>query len=219
MPASQADYDSNRPTYSSQYSHKYPNLPAQFKPEQGSSPYPQLVETTRSSNGARSSSIPNGPPTYGPLVPPGRVAASDANLLLGLNTSYSNSTDSTSNTQPTYTQGLTSSSSSELQPQTPDYSYTLASAQSERHAGSSHINPHSTHLQSNIGSNFGGVFIESQDVDVNALQQQEHFPFPFNGEILPWLEYLPQDVLHYFGEQQNYPSLMSADENHTQHSE
>ncbi|RLL95797.1 hypothetical protein CFD26_100597 [Aspergillus turcosus] len=219
MPASQADYDSSRPTYSSQYSHKYPNLPAQFKPEQGSSPYPQLVETTRSSDGARSSSIPNGPPTYGPLVPPGRVAASDANLLLGLNTSYSNSTDNTSNSQPTYTQGLTSSSSSELQPQTPHYSYTLASAQSERHAGSSHMNPQSTHLQSNIGSNFGGVFIESQDVDVNALQQQEHFPFPFNGEILPWLEYLPQDVLHYFGEQQNYPSLMSANENHTPHSE
>lgn len=94
----------------------------------------------------------------------------------------------------------------------------MAPAQSERHAGSSHINPQSTDLQSNMGSTFGGVFIESQDVDVNALQQQEHFPFPFNGEILPYLEYLPQDVLHYFEEQQNYP-LMSADENHTRPSE
>ncbi|RHZ47111.1 putative C6 transcription factor [Aspergillus thermomutatus] len=215
MPASQADYDSNRPTYSSQYSHSFP-MPAQFKPEQGSSPYPQSVETTRAPDGARSSSIANGPAKYASLAP---VAASDANLLLGLNTSYSNTTDSTSNTQPTYTQGLASSSSSQLQPQNPHYSYTLASAQSERHADSRHLNPQSTQLQSNIGSNFGGVFIESQDVDVNALQQQEHFPFPFTGEILPWLEYLPQDVLHYFGEQQNYPPLMSADENHTQPSE
>jgi hypothetical protein len=214
MPASQADYDSNRPTYSSQHSHSYPNLPAQ-----GSNPYPQSMETTRASDGARSSSIPNGSPKYASLAPPGRVAASDANLLLGLNTPYSNSTDSTSNTQPTYTQGIGSSSSSQLQPQTSHYNYTLTSAQSEQHAGSSRINPQSTHLQSTIGSNFGGVFIESQDVDVNALQQQEHFPFPFNGEILPWLEYLPQDVLHYFGEQQNYPSLMSADGNHTQPSE
>jgi hypothetical protein len=213
MPASQADYDSNRPTYSSHYSHSYPDLPAQ-----GSSSYPQSVETTRVSDGARSSSISNGPAKYGSLVPSGRVAASDANLLLGLNTSYSNRTDSTSNTQPTYTQGLSSSPSSQLQPQTSHYSYTMASAQSERHAGSSHINPQSTHLQSNMGSSFGGVFIESQDVDVNALQQQEHFPFPFNGEILPYLEYLPQDVLHYFEEQQNYP-LMSADENHTRPSE
>ncbi|GFF23218.1 uncharacterized protein BH2278 [Aspergillus udagawae] len=216
MPVSQADYDTSRPTYSSQYSHSYPNLPAQFKPEQGSSSY---LQTTRASDGTRSSSIPNRPTRYGSLVPPGRVAASDANLLLGLNTSYSISTDSTSNTQPTYTQGLTSSSSSQLQPQTSHYSYSTASAQSERHAGSSHLNPQSTHLQSNIGSNFGGVFIESQDVDMNALQQQEHFPFPFNGEILPYLEYLPQDVLHYFEEQQNYPPLMSADENHTQTSE
>ncbi|KAH1597341.1 hypothetical protein KXX21_008794 [Aspergillus fumigatus] len=213
MPASQANYDSNRPTYSSQYSHSYPHLPAQ-----DSSSYPQSVETTRASGAAPSSSVSNGPAKYGSLVPPGRVAASDANLLLGLNTSYSNRADNTSNTQPNYTQGLTSSPSSQLQPQPSHFSYTVASAQSERHAGNSHIDLQSTHLQSNMGSNFGGVFIESQDVDVNALQQQEHFPFPFNGEILPYLEYLPQDVLHYFEEQQNYP-LMSADENHTRPSE
>jgi hypothetical protein len=53
------------------------------------------------------------------------------------------------------------------------------------------------------------MMIESHDVDVNALQHPDAFPFS-NGEILPWLEYLPQDVLSFFEEHQNYP-LMSPD--------
>jgi hypothetical protein len=55
-----------------------------------------------------------------------------------------------------------------------------------------------------------GMMIESHDVDMNTLQQQESFPFS-NGEILPWLEYLPQDVLSFFGETQNFP-MMSPDD-------
>ncbi|KAI2791044.1 hypothetical protein POX_c03899 [Penicillium oxalicum] len=51
----------------------------------------------------------------------------------------------------------------------------------------------------------GNMVIESHDVDMNALQQQESFPFSSN-EILPWLEYLPQDVLSFFGETQTFPN-------------
>ena len=51
--------------------------------------------------------------------------------------------------------------------------------------------------------------IESHEVDMNSLHHQESFPFS-NGEILPWLEYLPQDVLSFFGDNHNYP-LMSPD--------
>ena len=53
-----------------------------------------------------------------------------------------------------------------------------------------------------IGTYAGGTMIGSQDVDVNHLQNQGAFPFSFSNEFVPWLEYLPQDVLSYFGDQQ-----------------
>ncbi|KKY18209.1 putative c6 transcription factor [Phaeomoniella chlamydospora] len=39
--------------------------------------------------------------------------------------------------------------------------------------------------------------IQSQDIDVNA--PQNGFAFP-NGETIPWLEYLPEDILSYFND-------------------
>jgi hypothetical protein len=71
-------------------------------------------------------------------------------------------------------------------------------------------------MQPGAGPHVGDVFIESQDVDMAALQQQDQFPFNFNGEILPWLEYLPQDVLSYFGDNPNYSSLMNPDDGNSQ---
>lgn len=55
------------------------------------------------------------------------------------------------------------------------------------------------------------VLIESQDVDMHTLQQQSPFGFSFNSDIMPWLEYLPQDVLNYFGEQQGFAFPESRD--------
>ncbi|EXJ87393.1 hypothetical protein A1O3_04352 [Capronia epimyces CBS 606.96] len=43
------------------------------------------------------------------------------------------------------------------------------------------------------------MFVETQDVDMNG--QPLGFNFP-GGDMIPWLEYLPQDVLHYFGDPQ-----------------
>ena len=40
----------------------------------------------------------------------------------------------------------------------------------------------------------GEMMIESQDVDMNALQDYQSLPF-FNSEWVPWLEYLPQEVI------------------------
>lgn len=207
MPASQTDTEQARPTNSSQYSHSYANLPASFKAEQESSPYLNTVGLTRAADGTRPSSI--GSAKYAPLGSSGRVAASDANLLLGLNTPYTTPADRMSNSQSTYTHSLTSLSSAQLQPQASPYGYQMAPAANERQAGSNHVNSNSAHLHPSIDGDLGGMLIESQDIDMTTLQQQDHFPFPFSGEILPWLEYLPQDVLNYFGEHQSYPHLMS----------
>lgn len=40
--------------------------------------------------------------------------------------------------------------------------------------------------------------IESQDIDMSG-GPLGGFTFP-NGEMIPWLEYLPQDALSYFNE-------------------
>jgi len=51
----------------------------------------------------------------------------------------------------------------------------------------------------NQGQNFNNMFIETQDIDMSG--QQLNFNFP-GGDMIPWLEYLPQDVLNYFGDPQ-----------------
>jgi hypothetical protein len=64
----------------------------------------------------------------------------------------------------------------------------------------------------------GDMMIESQDIDMNALQNQDTFPFSFSNDFLPWLEYLPQDVLSFFEEQhhQSYHPLMGPQGGHPQ---
>lgn len=61
--------------------------------------------------------------------------------------------------------------------------------------------------------NLGEVFIESQDIDMNTLHSEHSLPFTLNGEIIPWLEYLPEDVANFFGEHQSYP-LTRHDDDH-----
>lgn len=87
-----------------------------------------------------------------------------------------------------------------------DYAVSSATAEHQPHA---HIGPR-VDLHTPLNADSGGMMIESHDVDMNTLQQQESFPFS-NGEILPWLEYLPQDVLSFFGENHSFP-LMSPDD-------
>lgn len=56
------------------------------------------------------------------------------------------------------------------------------------------------------------MFIESQDIDMTAFHNQNAFPFTFSNDFNPFLEYLPADVINYFGDpSQNYgtAALMS----------
>ncbi|EFE31215.1 C6 transcription factor, putative [Trichophyton benhamiae CBS 112371] len=54
----------------------------------------------------------------------------------------------------------------------------------------------------NVPLNAQNLTIETQDIDMNNLQNQASFPFSFEGGFMPWLEYLPEDVLHFFGDPQ-----------------
>jgi hypothetical protein len=195
MPAAQAEPASeNKTSYSSQFNHGYTNLPSQPGVGPSPSPFPRDLEPTNTSTAAHESHVSSG-----------RVTTSDANLLLGLNTHYPGPTSRPPNSQSAHNQNIPSSSSSNLDPQVAPYSY-IPVTTSDRHGS----NLLTSNFHSGVNPHMGDLLIESQDIDMSALQQQDQFPFPING--LPWLEYLPQDVLSYFGsDHQNYP-LMSPDE-------
>ncbi|KAL3482010.1 fungal-specific transcription factor domain-containing protein [Aspergillus californicus] len=196
MPATPTEHVSDKLTYPSQYSDSYGNLPVQPTVGQRSSSFSRDIEPATSNV------------VHESVVSSRRVPTSDANLLLGLNTQYPSPVPRPSNSQSMHNQTIPSSSSA-LDPQLAAYNY-LPTPADDRHANRSHMGSRPSGLHSGDTSNMGDLLIESQDVDMSALQQQDHFPFPFSG--LPWLEYLPQDVLNYFGsETQNYP-LLSPDE-------
>lgn len=211
MPAAQPDSVPNKPAYSSQYSHSYPSLPMQSSTGANSGSYSQSLEPSRTTTATSGSPITAGPGKYSPLASSGRASTSDASLLLGLNTSYSTSAPRPPHSHPAYNPSLTASSS-RLDAETSTYSYNTTSGGNGQPAGSTHIVSRPSQMHG-AGPHVGDVFIESQDIDMASLQQQDQFPFTFSGEILPWLEYLPQDVLNYFGDHPNYPSsLMNPDD-------
>ncbi|RAK87408.1 hypothetical protein BO79DRAFT_197479 [Aspergillus costaricaensis CBS 115574] len=201
LPA-QAEPVSDKPTYSSQYSHSYPHLPVQSGDNQNPNSYPQPLESSRNRGTTTSTSMAPGPERFSPLASSGQVTTSDANLLLGLNTSFPSPASRPPNTRPAYNHP-----SSRFESQAPSFNYSLP-AGSDQQPGDGQMNAR-TVLHPAVGSHAGDIFIQSQDIDMATLQQQDQLPFTFTGEILPWLEYLPQDVLNYFGEHQNYPALMS----------
>lgn len=137
------------------------------------------------------------------------MSTSDSTYFMSVNSPYPDLGPRTSAaTQSTYGHSLPSS---QLEGQTAAYNYTVPSAATDQTTSSGQMGSHATNLHAGMSSNAEGMMIESHDVDVNALHHTESFPFS-NNEILPWLEYLPQDVLSFFGENQNYPTLMSPDE-------
>lgn len=131
-----------------------------------------------------------------PMLPPLRsrlsglpydpVATADGELLLGLHSPYSvgsNGTPSaTSNPQPIGT---------------PTFDYSQAQRASLQHQNRV---PNNMFRPAAIPQ-FGDVMIESQEIDMSDQQYLNfnNLGFP-GGEMLPWLEYLPQDVLNYFGD-------------------
>ncbi|KAL4774587.1 fungal-specific transcription factor domain-containing protein [Aspergillus nidulans var. acristatus] len=192
MPAAQANERvSNSQPHSSRNRHGYPDVSVQSGVEQSSSSYTRDTERTDISN----------------VAPPRRVAASEANLL-DVNSSYPHPAPRPPNSQSAHNQSIQISSSSSLNPQVAAYSY-LPSTTADHHTSDRHMTSRHSDAHSSMNPQAGDFLIESQDIDMSALHQQDQLPLPFTQ--LPWLEYLPQDVLSYFGEHQNFP-LMSNNE-------
>lgn len=189
MPAAHDDTAAGKPSCASQYSHSYPSFSVGSHSEQNS--FAHNVEA-RAGDAAQSATLPTRPGKYSPHG--GNVTASDANLLLGLNPSYSPSRTPSTYSQPTPPQLGNQSS----------YTYSMPSVTADQQPDRSHMAPRTNTVQSGIGSQAGDMFIESQDIDMGSLHHQNNLPFALNGEIVPWLEYLPQDVLNYFGDGQDY---------------
>ncbi|KAL4934438.1 putative C6 transcription factor [Aspergillus undulatus] len=199
MPAAHVEPVSEDKSYTPQYSHHY-NAPVQPSLGQSSSSMSQDLESTHTSNVAEES-----------LVSPGRVTTSEATLLLGLNSQYPHPAQRPSNSQSTHSQNLTTSSTSNLDPRVPTYNYipSATSATSDRHTSGSHAGSRPSDYHSGMNPQAGDFLIESQDIDMSALHNQDQLPYPLGG--LPYLEYLPQDVLNYFPTEHHFP-LMSPDE-------
>ncbi|KAB8257228.1 fungal-specific transcription factor domain-containing protein [Aspergillus pseudonomiae] len=185
MPAVQTDSVPNKPAYSSQYSHSYPSLPMQTSTGPSSSSYTQTLEPSRSTAAAPSSPITAGPGKYSPLAPSGRVSTSDASLLLGLNTSFSTSASRPPHSHPAYNQNLTATSSRIGAP-TSAYNYNTASTGNGQPTGSSHMNSRPSQMHPSAGSHVSDILIESQDIDMASLEQQDQFPFTFNMLSHSW---------------------------------
>ncbi|KAE8146902.1 fungal-specific transcription factor domain-containing protein [Aspergillus avenaceus] len=208
MPTAQQGSIPHKPTYSSQYSHSYPAIPMHSSTGLSPGSYSQPIESGTTVATANSSITTNSG-KYPSLASAGRASTTDANLLLGLNTSYSPPASRSAPSHPSYHQGITSPP--RLNAPTSTYYNTTSSTGNDQPTSSGHMGPRPSQPHPGTGSHVGDVLIESQDIDMASLQQQDQFPFPFNGEILPWLEYLPQDVLNYFGDHHQYPTLMHPD--------
>ncbi|KAL4970387.1 putative C6 transcription factor [Aspergillus stella-maris] len=192
MPAAHAEPG----TEGSQYNPQYTGAPVQPTLGQSSSSLSRNAEATHPSSMAQD-----------PLVSPGRVTTSEATLLLGLNSQYPHPVSRPPHSQSTHTHSISTSSTPNIDPRVPTYNYIPTA--SDRHASSSHMGSRLSDYPSGMNPPDGDVLIESQDIDMSTLHHQDQFPFPLGG--LPYLEYLPQDVLSYFPGDHNFP-LMSPDE-------
>lgn len=206
MPTTQDETSSNKPAYSSQYGQSYPSLPVHTNTgSNSSSSFAQPTHPARARNEARATphSTSNAKFPSGPA----RTVNDESSFMMGMNSPYS---ESSSRAAATRTQSYNHSlPSSQMENRPSGYSFPMSSTTGDQHAAAGQLGTRGGDIDPNMNSNNGAMMIESHDVDMNALQQQESFPFS-NGEILPWLEYLPQDVLSFFGEQPNF-GLMSPD--------
>ncbi|KKA19821.1 C6 transcription factor [Rasamsonia emersonii CBS 393.64] len=191
MPAPQAGSETQVPTA---YSQGFSTATAQTSETRRNpdSSYPQLVSSYSSTTMTRPSSVAAEAQKY-----PSAAAHSSTNLLLGMNNPYAGSSTRTTSpgSQGVYNPNLAASQMA-------------AESASSFNYGVSHQQLPNTSNNTVLGgpggmtSQVGDMMIESQDIDVNTLQQnQDTFPFSFSNDFIPWLEYLPQDVLSFFEEQ------------------
>ncbi|QGA15027.1 hypothetical protein EYB26_002683 [Talaromyces marneffei] len=84
------------------------------------------------------------------------------------------------------------------------YTYSSPSYQPHQHQ------PYHTYTAQYAPSNLSDTLIESQDIDMAAFHNQAEFPFIFSNEFNPYLEYLPPDVINYFGDSSSSSSAVAA---------
>lgn len=202
MPTAQHEPPVSKPTHPSQYSHSYPTLPVQANAAQGPAASFNAVAPPHTHGEAGAAALASTNPKYTPVP---RTVGTGSPYFMSMNSPFPES--STRAAAPAgYAPNLPST---QIESNTSSaYGYAVSSAAAE-HPSHAHMGPRND-LHTPLNAGTGGMMIESHDVDMNTLQQQESFPFS-NGEILPWLEYLPQDVLSFFGENHNFP-LMSPDD-------
>ncbi len=139
-----------------------------------------------------------------PDVPPGSASAAEADLLLGLHGQDSfNSVRNASTERGNLDQSLPPSQTRAGAPQ-PAFDCSLVVSDQATSLWKP-INP--TTLDGSNAALFNDMIIQSQDIDMNA--SQEIFAFP-GGDITPWLEHLPQDILNYFGDPPDEGSMMNS---------
>jgi hypothetical protein len=125
-----------------------------------------------------------------PSLPYDPVSTEDADLLLGLHSPYAPS----SGLPATATSTLMPQNSnvSDYQPQlTPNYEQAMDMQQQ---------------FVDVQNQDWDSMLIRAQDIDMSGAQQFD-LAFP-GGDMIPWLEYLPQDVLTYFGDQHSSETMV-----------
>lgn len=128
------------------------------------------------------------------------VSTAEADLLLGLHSPYaSNGSRHTPNAQNTYDESIPPlQHNTDTAPPTATYEYNQTPPNPNHYFPTDTMQPQTQ--STSVLTPFSDMMIESQDIDM--MGSQGGFAFP-GGEMIPWLEYLPQDVLNYFGEPQD----------------
>ncbi|KAJ5642193.1 hypothetical protein N7490_006193 [Penicillium lividum] len=201
MPTTEAETRSVRPAYSSQYSHSFPPLPVVTNAGPSStSSFPHPLTPSISHGESQASSLAAANSKYSQV--PTHAMGTESPYYMGINSPYPDSGPTASGSS---FNGLPSN---QMDGQASAYVYPVSSGPADQHGSHAHMTSRNN-LHHSLHNN-AGIMIGSHDVDMNTLHHQESFPFA-NGEIVPWLEYLPQDVLSFFGDNHNYP-LMSPDD-------
>lgn len=174
-------------------------------PQMTSAYQPSMVNTSTQNN---SGQMPS-PHKYTPMASEA-VSTSDANLLLGLNSPFTNSNTLSSGPHVKFEKDMASQQSGNR----PASDYPYHSTPLDQPGMSSHDqNVNNQHvLDSGLDLHGADMMIESQDIDMNTLHGANALPFSINGDLMPYLEYLPQDVLSYFGDHQTYDPMMNEND-------
>lgn len=195
---------SDKPAYASKYSHSYPTLPGQASSGQSAnSPFPHPINPPRTHDESRSSASTSNAKYQSA---PSGTLSTNSPYYMGMGSPYVEpSSRAVTRPQP-YNPNLPSA---QMESHSSAFTFPGSSSAADQHVTAAQMGSRGSELHSSMSTNAGGIMIESHDVDMNSLQQQDAFPFS-HDEILPWLEYLPQDVLSFFGEHQNF--IMSPDD-------